>query len=265
MVSHVILCMMFWVMVTHSTKQILPILFCGSHFSCADYKGYCESPTQQPTPIPTLLPSPLPTLIPTLVPSSIPTSLPSLIPTSIPTSIPTLVPTSTPTILPTPKPTYAPPCSERTCEELEGLLGDTETWEWEDSETMGGTVCASRSAPPLPGCLEDVAAPHWEGSTFAESTKHCHDIGARLCTYEELFVPLWLLLNKSCYLSSSLISVSHHPLKISKSSYNGVGESSGCNTNNQEFWTSTPCDASENGHTGDGWVCFVLSHLDAIL
>ena len=46
------------------------------------------------------------------------------------------------------------------------------------------------------------------------------------------------------------LHVTKHTHKIR---YQGVGEKAGCSTNNHEFWTSTPCDASKNDHEGDGY------------
>ena len=143
-----------------------------------------------PTPLPTLVPTSVPTLLPTIAPSFVPTSAPTKVPSLNPTSSPTFIPNPLPTIFPTPKPTFAAPCSAKTCEELktDAGLGSDDPWAWEESgETLGGTVCAERDAAPLGGCLEDVTAPHWEGSTHAESQKYCHNISARLCTYDEMY------------------------------------------------------------------------------
>eukprot|EP01042_Synura_sphagnicola_P000656 gene656-727_t len=65
-------------------------------------------PTSAPTYVPTSSPSYRPSSPPTSTPSSIPTSTPSSLPTSIPSALPTSLPTSSPSSTPTLEPTLVP-------------------------------------------------------------------------------------------------------------------------------------------------------------
>jgi len=66
------------------------------------------SPTEVPTPYPTIFPTEVPTPYPTLSPTEVPTQYPTLFPTQVPTQYPTVAPTQYPTDAPTQYPTDAP-------------------------------------------------------------------------------------------------------------------------------------------------------------
>lgn len=56
------------------------------------------TPTQAPTPVPTIVPTQAPTPTPTVVPTQAPTQTPTAVPTQVPTPTPIVVPTQTPDI-----------------------------------------------------------------------------------------------------------------------------------------------------------------------
>ena len=66
------------------------------------------TPTQQPSPMPSLRPTAMPSIQPTSGPTIEPTPVPSLIPSSEPTSLPTLLPSFLPSIEPTALPSLGP-------------------------------------------------------------------------------------------------------------------------------------------------------------
>jgi hypothetical protein len=125
-------------------------------------------PTPGPTPQPTTTLTPTTTALPTisLLPSQAPTI--SHRPTEQPTPIPTPVPTSVPTSTPTHIPTRLIGCSTKRCSELG----------WNVDKFGSSDVCGASDDSPLAGCSGKVS---WE-----TAQKRCQNVGARLCSVEEL-------------------------------------------------------------------------------
>ena len=83
-------------------------------------------------------------------------------------------------------------CSNLTCESL--------TWNTLALDD-GRTICSERDADPLSSCSQ---------GNFASARAFCDSVGARLCTYSEIF--------------------------------QGAGENQGCSFNTYNIWTSDICD-----------------------
>ena len=95
-------------------------------------------------------------------------------------------------------------CSNLTCESL--------TWSTLALDD-GRTICAERDADPLSSC---------EQGNFASARAFCGSVGARLCTYSEIF--------------------------------QGAGENTGCSFNTYNIWTSDMCDMTADDSSAIGYV-----------